>query len=65
MTKLTGIFTVVNTINSYTEIKKTVNGYNEYIVINNSDVINTINGIYVEKSFIESHKDFFKKIRSI
>jgi hypothetical protein len=65
MTKLTGIFTV-NIINgSYVEITKSVNGYNEYIIINDSLINVNVNGIYVEKSFIESHKDFFKKIRSI
>jgi hypothetical protein len=65
MVQLTGVFTVNATIDNYTEVKKTVNNYSEYIIIHNSNVINTVNGIYVEKSFIESHKDFFKKIRSI
>jgi hypothetical protein len=65
MVQLTGIFTVNATIDNYTEVKKTVNNYSEYIIIHNSNVINTVNGIYIEKSFIESHKDFFKKIRSI
>ena len=65
MVQLTGIFTVNATIYNYTEVKKTVNNYSEYIIIHNSNVINTVNGIYIEKSFIESHKDFFKKIRSI
>lgn len=65
MTKLTGIFTVNATINSYVEIKKSVNSYVEYIIINKNLINVNDNGIYVEKSFIESHKDFFKKVRSI
>ena len=65
MVQLTGVFTVNATIDNYTEVKKTVNNYSECIIIHNSNVINTVNGIFVEKSFIESHKDFFKKIRSI
>jgi hypothetical protein len=65
MTKLTGIFKVNTTINSYVEIVKTINNYSEYILINNSLVTIHNNSIFVEKSFVNSHKDFFKSIRSI
>ena len=64
MTKLTGIFSINLINNNYVEIKKSVNSYNEYILVNRN-FISTVNGIYVEKSFINSHKDFFKSIRSI
>jgi hypothetical protein len=64
MTKLTGIFSINIINNNYIEIKKSVNSYNEYILVNRN-FISTVNGIYVEKSFINSHKDFFKSIRSI
>ena len=65
MLQLTGIFTVNAIINSYVEVKKTINGYSEYILINNRLATIYNNSIYVEKSFINSHKDFFKSIRSI
>jgi hypothetical protein len=64
MTKLTGIFSINIINNNYIEIKKSVNSHNEYILVNRN-FISTVNGIYIEKSFIESHKDFFRKINSI
>ena len=65
MKKLTYIFTLNGKKGKFWELKKSINGNEEFLLLHENAISIKNNNIYVTPAAFNRHLDFFRKVRSI